>query len=228
MIKGKIHSIETLGALDGPGLRTVAFLAGCPMRCKYCHNPDTWHNPIYKEQSAQEFAAFCSRYKSYYGKEGGVTLSGGEPLLQEDFCLELVDELKKIDVNTVVDTGGAVFSPKVLDRVNLTILDIKHTDGAEFKKLTGTENKNMLKTLDYLTQNGLRFWVRQVIVPGITDSPEQVRKLKEMAHASEKIELLPYHKMGKHKWEKLNLLYPLSCEEPDAQTMKNLNNILKD
>lgn len=230
---GNVHSIETLGALDGPGIRTVIFLSGCPMRCKYCHNPDTWAavpsaqtDARAGKKTVEELTAFCRRYKNYYGKTGGITLSGGEPLLQREFCLALIRALKAEGIRAAVDTGGGVFAPEVLFEADLTILDVKHTDPEAFRALTGMDDTQMRRTLAFLQENKLRFWVRQVIVPGITDTPEQVQALRALAHGAEKIELLPYHTMGIGKWEKLGLQYPIGgVQPPDNALMRRLQAI---
>ena len=219
----KIHSIETLGALDGPGIRTVIFFQGCPMRCAYCHNPDMFDAAGGEERSVTELVAFCLRYKNYYGKDGGVTLSGGEPLLQDKIALTLIQALKRAGIHTALDTSGAVFAPAVLLAADLIILDIKHTDPEAFFKLTGYPMDNTLKTLEYLKQNRKHFWVRQVIVEGITDSAEQITALKKAAAGAEKIELLPYHMLGVHKWESCGFDYPLKDVKPTSeQVMEKL------
>lgn len=224
-MKGYIHSIETLGALDGPGLRTVVFFSFCPMRCKFCHNADTWGQG--EEWEAEKLVEFCKRYKNYYGKFGGVTLSGGEPLMQKDFCLAVLKGLLKEDINVAIDTGGGLFEKEILSLASLIILDIKHTDKEAFYKLTGVSQDNLIKTLEYLNDNDKKFWVRQVIIPGITDGEENIKKLKKMSGKAEKIELLPYHTMGAEKWEKLGIVYPLEgINPPSNETMEKLNKIL--
>ena len=213
----KIHSIETLGAHDGPGIRTVVFFQGCPMRCSYCHNPDMFFAAGGEEKSVEELVRFCSRYKNYYGSEGGVTLSGGEPLLQYDAATELTLALKKEGIHTALDTSGCVCNKKALAAADLVILDIKHTDPSAFLRLTGHSIHNTLKTLEFLKSNGKPFWVRQVIVRGITDDPEQVASLKKMAAGASRVELLPYHTLGVHKWEKCGLEYTLGDVKPPSE-----------
>jgi len=205
----KVHSIETLGALDGPGLRTVIFFSGCPMRCKYCHNADMFFLDSGKETAIDDLVKTCLKYKNYYGDEGGVTLSGGEPLMQADRALALIKALKAEGINTALDTSGAYFVPQILDEVDLTILDIKHTDSSGFFELTNYSNQNALKNLEYLQKNNLNFWIRQVTVKGITDDPKQIQKLYDIAKGAKKIELLPYHSMGKEKWGLAGLEYPM-------------------
>lgn len=195
------------------------------MRCKYCHNPDTWQSG--EERGEAELADKCVRYKAYYGKEGGVTLSGGEPLMQSAGVLRLLDELKARDIHTAIDTGGGIFLPEAFEKADLVILDIKHPDPAKFKELTGTEQNNLILSLDYLKSHGKRFWVRHVCVPGITDTDEDILAVKQMAAGAEKIELLPYHTMGAAKWEKLGIAYPLKGVPPlSAQRLEELNKLL--
>ncbi len=215
-----------MGALDGPGIRTVVFFSGCVMRCKYCHNPDTWHGGEQRDEA--ELADWCMRYKTYYGKEGGVTLSGGEPLLQQKGAVKFLAELKSRQIHTAVDTGGGVYCPQALELADLTILDIKHPDPHEFSKLTGVEQKPLIQSLEYLRSHNKKFWVRLVCVPGITAKPEIVKAVKEMACGAEKIELLPYHTMGVPKWRKLGLSYPLEGVPPlAASRLEELKKILK-
>ena len=218
----KIHSIETLGALDGPGIRTVVFFSGCPMRCLYCHNPDTWQGGELRDET--ELAEMCTRYKAYYGKEGGVTLSGGEPLMQSAGAVKLLKELKTRGINTAIDTGGGVYLPEALELADLTILDIKHPDPVKFREITGVGQDSLIKTLEYLRSHGKKFWVRHVCVPGITDTVQTVAEVKKMAAGAEKIELLPYHTMGVHKWEKLGLKYSRAGVPPlSEEKLRELN-----
>lgn len=223
----KIHSIETLGALDGPGIRTVIFFTGCVMRCKYCHNPDTWAGG--NERDEIELADFCARYKPYYGKEGGVTLSGGDPLFQAAGAVKLTEALHERGIHTALDTGGGVFCPSAYDVADLTIIDIKHPDPKEFIKLTGVKQDSLIKSLDYLREHNKRFWVRHVCVPNLTDTPEDIIAVKKMAAGAEKIELLAYHTMGVPKWTKCGLEYPLAGVKPLPQSkLDELNAVLKE
>lgn len=203
---GRVVTYEHLGALDGPGLRSVVFLAGCPIRCKYCHNADMLDRGAGKETTVDEVLAEIGRYRDYC--TGGVTLSGGEPLLQTAFTEALLATLRAAGVHTALDTAGTVFAPPCLELADLVILDIKHSDRDGFRALTGGEIDNTLKTLDWLKAHKKRFWVRQVIVEGITDGREQLLALKELATGAEKLELLPYHTMGAHKWR------TMGCEPP--------------
>ena len=224
---GYVHSFEPLGSFDGPGLRTVVFLSGCPMRCKYCHNPDMLGGGGGEKMSVSAVVEKALRYRAY--NSGGVTLSGGEPLMQEEFVVGLLRELKKKRIHTALDTAGRVYCEEALSLASLVILDIKHTDEAAFKELCGFAPDNMLRTLEFLKKKRKKFWVRQVTVPGITDGEDNIKKLKQMAFGAEKIELLPYHTMGVYKWEKLGLSYPLEgVKEPSPETMNRLNALLND
>ena len=222
--KLRIHSIETLGALDGPGIRTVIFFQGCPMRCSYCHNADTFNPSGGREESVNSLVAFCERYKNFYGKNGGVTLSGGEPLMQHKGATALMLALKQKGISSALDTAGSIFAPEALDAADLVILDIKHTDKNAFMSLTGYPADNSFKTLEYLQNNKKRFWVRQVVLTGVTDDAEQVKKLKKLCVGAEKIELLPFHKMGENKWKTAGIEYKLAgVEPPKPETMRLLN-----
>lgn len=223
----QVHSIETLGALDGPGIRTVLFLSGCSMRCKYCHNPDTWQGG--NARNIQELADWCMRYKAYYGKTGGVTLSGGEPLLQAEATVQLLQALNERGIHTAIDTGGGAYCPEALALTDLVLLDIKHPDPEAFADLTGVPQTSLLRTLSYLRAHHKRFWVRHVCVPGLTDTADVVRAVKEMAYGAEKIELLPYHTMGVAKWEKLGLTYPLAgVPQLSNAKLSELNAVLQE
>lgn len=225
MLTGRVHSIETLGALDGPGLRTVVFLSGCPLRCAYCHNPDTWELGNGKEMTALEVAQKVKRYKPYFKEHGGVTLSGGEPLFQCAFATEILKLCKEQGIKTALDTSGAVFSQSVkglLPYVDLVILDIKHTDPAAFFKLTGQPMDTTLAFLEYCKHIHIPIWIRQVIVPTITDNEKNILALKELAKGAnlQKIELLPYHKQGIYKWDNLGIPYSLrKISEPSVELM---------
>ncbi|MCL2555948.1 MAG: pyruvate formate-lyase-activating protein [Firmicutes bacterium] len=233
----KISTIETLGAHDGPGLRTVLFLHGCPLKCLYCHNPEM--TAFNKDKSSQVFASysvqylvdFCKKYKSYYGEGGGVTLSGGEPLVQSKAVYELIKALKKEGIHTCLDTSGGVALTddvkNVLDEVDLVLLDIKHTDNEQHKKLAGQPLDKTLAVLEYMKSIRKDFIIRQVVVSGFTDNETQIKALKEIASGARTIELLPYHGMGAHKWEKLGIDYALkNVLPPSKELMVNLNKIL--
>lgn len=218
---GRIHSFESFGTVDGPGIRFVVFLQGCPLRCQYCHNPDTW-GAGGTEYSVEEVVQRVLRYKNYFGDTGGVTVTGGEPLLQIDFVTELFTLLKAKGIHTCIDTSGITFKKdsegsvekhkKLLAVTDLVLLDIKHIDDEACQKLTGQSNENTLAFAKFLSDNGVKTWIRQVLVPHITDKEEDLRKLRafiDTLATVEKVEVLPYHTMGAVKYEKLGMEYPL-------------------
>lgn len=214
---GKIHSIETFGTVDGPGIRYVIFLQGCHLRCKYCHNRDTWDTTIGTPKKVSELVQDIQKYSDYIKfSKGGVTVTGGEPLLQPKFLIALFTELKKLGYHTALDTSGMFpLTPEVkqvLSLTDLVLLDIKHIDDEKCKDLVGFSNKLELEFANYLSENGIKMWIRQVIIPGITDDENDLIRLKEFLQTLktvEKIELNPYHTLGVYKWEDLGLEYPL-------------------
>ena len=216
-LTGKIHSIETFGTVDGPGIRYVIFLQGCHLRCKYCHNRDTWDTTIGTPKKVSELVQDIQKYSDYIKfSKGGVTVTGGEPLLQPKFLIALFTELKKLGYHTALDTSG-MFPlthevKQVLSLTDLVLLDIKHIDDEKCKDLVGFSNKLELEFANYLSENGIKMWIRQVIIPGITDDENDLIRLKEFLQTLktvEKIELNPYHTLGVYKWEDLGLEYPL-------------------
>ena len=221
---GYIHSFETFGLVDGPGVRFVAFLNGCSMRCKYCHNPDTWEMGGDTYTPSEVFKR-ALKYKSYWGKNGGITVSGGEPMLQMQFVTELFAEAKKKGVSTCLDTSGVAFNPtdtenvdKLLDVTDLVMLDIKHIDDEKHKELTGHSNKNILEFAKYLDSKNIPVWIRHVVVPGITLDEKYLEKLGNFVGTLsnvEKLETLPYHSLAIPKYEKLGIAYPL-LDTPNA------------
>ena len=237
---GRIHSFESFGTVDGPGIRFVVFMQGCPLRCQYCHNPDTW-GVGGQEYSAEEVATRVLRYKNYFGDKGGVTVSGGEPLLQIDFIIELFTILKAKGIHTCVDTSGFTFKKdneevvekykKLINVTDLVLLDIKHIDDGACKKLTGQSNENTLAFAKFLSENGKKMWIRQVLVPNITDDEEDLKKLRAFIDSLatvEKVEVLPYHTMGVVKYEKLGVEYPLKgVEAPSKERVLCAKNILQ-
>jgi pyruvate formate lyase activating enzyme len=243
-LKGRINSFESMGAVDGPGLRFVVFLQGCPLRCAYCHNPETWSNDGGKEYSVEEVMNKALRYSPYFGESGGVTVSGGEPLLQWEFVSELFRGLKAEGIHTALDTAGAVtlsVSQPVLDASDLILLDIKAFDNDLCKQLTGRGNEDTLKTLGYCELSQKPVWLRHVLVPGLTLEKGLLEALADyLAHFSciQQIELLPFHKMGEYKWKELRYPYVLSdTPEPTREELKmarevfesrNLKVLLKD
>ena len=236
---GRIHSFESFGTVDGPGIRFVVFFQGCPLRCQYCHNPDTWANGG-KEYTADEIITQALRYKNYFGDKGGVTATGGEPLVQIDFVTELFAKLKAKGVHTCVDTSGITFNPnsqesvekhkKLLAVTDLFLLDIKHIDDEACQKLTGKSNANTLAFAKFLSENGKPMWIRQVLVPNITDGEESLQRTRaflDTLKTVEKVEVLPYHTLGEVKYEKLGMDYPLKgVETPSKERVMQAKRIL--
>lgn len=213
----RIHSMESFGTVDGPGIRFVLFLQGCHLKCKYCHNRDTWDINGGEEKTLEEIIEKIKNYKNYITiSGGGVTVTGGEPLLQVKFLIELFKELKKENIHTCIDTSGMVNITddikELLQYTDLVLLDIKHIDDEKCKNLVGVSNKKELEFARYLSDNNIKMWIRQVLVPGYTDDEKDLQKLKEFIgtlKTVEKIQILKYHSMGKYKWEKLGLKYSL-------------------
>ncbi len=212
----KIHSIESFGTVDGPGIRFVIFLQGCHLRCKYCHNRDTWDMNCGKYESLDNIFNKILRYKNYIHPNGGVTVTGGEPLLQVKFLIELFKKLKAEKIHTCIDTSGMVSLTddikSLLSLTDLVLLDIKHIDSDKSKDLIGFSNEKELAFAKYLSDNGNHMWIRQVLIPGYTDDENDLLKLKNFISSLknvDKIEILPYHNMGKYKWKELGLKYEL-------------------
>lgn len=235
-VVGKIHSFESLGAVDGPGIRFVIFMQGCNLKCKYCQNRDTWDINLGSAYTVKEVIEKIMRYKNYMvASNGGVTLSGGEPLLQQDFVIALFQELKKQNISTCIDTSGMFgITDKIKQIVDLTdvfLLDIKSINDETCKYLTGFSNKQELEFAKYVSEKNKRLWIRQVLVPGITDKKEDLLELKKFLDSInvEKFEFLPYHKLGKYKWEKLGLSYELedvrTANNDDVKRAKKIMNI---
>ena len=215
-VTGRIHSFESLGAVDGPGIRFVVFMQGCHLKCKYCQNRDTWDINSGEQYTVKQVVEKIMRYKNYIvASNGGVTLSGGEPLVQQDFVISLFQELKKQNISTCLDTSGMfTITDKIKQIVDLTdifLLDIKSINDETCKWLTGSSNSLELEFAKYINEKNKRIWIRQVLVPGITDKKEDLLKLKDFLKTInvEKFEFLPYHDLGKYKWEKLGLPYEL-------------------
>ncbi len=212
----KVHSIESFGTVDGPGIRFVLFLQGCHLQCKYCHNRDTWDVNGGEFKSLDDIFDKIMRYKNYIYPNGGVTMTGGEPLLQSKFIFELFKKLKEEGIHTCVDTSGSLpltdDIKNVLSVTDLVLLDIKHIDDDKCKELVGVSNKLELDFARYLSDNNIPIWIRQVLVPGYTDDENDLLKLKDFLNTLktvEKVEILPYHNMGEFKWKKLGFSYPL-------------------
>ena len=234
-LKGNVHSFESMGAVDGPGIRFIVFMQGCKLHCKYCQNRDTWSEDINKEYSVQEVVEKAIRTKPYMDSTGGgVTVSGGEPLLQSDFLLELFKELKKQNISTCIDTAGSVVITntikKLLKFTDLVLLDIKHINDEKCIELTGFSNKNELDFARYCSENDIPMWIRQVLVPGYTDDIKdlkQTRKFIDTLKNVKKVEILPYHNLGKQKWLNLGLKYPLeNTRIPTNEEIKKAEEIL--
>jgi len=220
MIKGRLHSIETFGAVDGPGIRTVFFMQGCPARCAYCHNPDSWKVGAGRDVEVDELVHRAKRGSAYYGKEGGITFSGGEPLMQGEFLLEAIKAIKDEGFHVALDTSGTYldeYSEAVVGAVDLVLLDIKHVDPAEFKNLTGRDQDTLFPLIDMINRLEKPVWIRQVIMPDYNDSEEYIASLNDFLkqiHTIEKIELLAYHSMAVKKYEKLGIDYKLKDMKP--------------
>jgi pyruvate formate lyase activating enzyme len=215
--------VETLGSLDGPGVRTVFFLQGCNMKCLYCHNRDSWSLSGGSLYTIDKILSIVERYISYYGKKGGVTFSGGEPLLQCDFLIEILKELKKMNVHTCIDTSGSLFNQKsreVINLADLVILDIKHSKRSFYESLCSFPGDTAFDNLKYLQNCEKAYWIRQVILEGYSDDIKQVEELGSLlqsANPPEKIQLLPFHQMGREKWISLGEKNPLEGVKPPAE-----------
>ncbi|MDE6520720.1 MAG: pyruvate formate lyase-activating protein [Ruminococcus sp.] len=222
-MKGYIHSTESFGTVDGPGVRFVVFFQGCPIRCKYCHNPDTWDFQKGREVSADELIREYDSYKEFL-KSGGITATGGEPLAQPDFLAELFSLAKEKGVHTCLDTSGAVYNPEnhgkidsVLEYTDLVMLDIKHIDSEKHRKLTGAGNENILAFAEHLKELNIPLWIRHVVVPDITDSEEDLFQLGEFISRLKNLkalDVLPYHDMARIKYAEMEMEYPLPDTPP--------------
>ncbi|MCT4632562.1 MAG: pyruvate formate-lyase-activating protein [Firmicutes bacterium] len=232
---GKIHSIETCGTVDGPGVRYVLFLSGCPLRCKYCHNPDTWAGKSNFEMTVSEVMKDLISYKEYFGRKGGLTVSGGEATLQTEFVKELFKECKKENIHTCLDTSGYCNIDSVkelLEYTDLILLDIKQMDPEKHRKLTGVRNEKILEFAKYLEKENIDTWIRYVLVPGHTDDMDDVDKLKNFIKDMDnvkKVEVLPYHRLGVEKWNQLGLDYQLEgVLEPSEESVEKVSALLND
>lgn len=236
---GKIHSIESFGSVDGPGVRFVIFMQGCHMRCQFCHNPDTWDVNGGEEKTADEVLAHALRYKAYWGDDGGITVSGGEPLLQIDFLLELFTKAKAKGINTTIDTAGNPFTRQepffskfneLMKVTDLVMLDIKQIDDEKHKTLTKWTNSNILDMAQYLSEINKKVWIRHVLVPGGSDDDELLIRLDNFIKTLknvERVEVLPYHTLGQYKWEELGFDYPLKgIDPPEKERIENANKLL--
>lgn len=230
-ITGRIHSRETFGALDGPGIRYVLFLQGCPLRCLYCHNPDSWRPLEGQEVTVGQIVDDVLRYQNFI-RTGGITLSGGEPLAQPLFTAALLKQCRRHGIHTAIDTAGSIplsCCQEAVDQGDLLLLDIKALDPDDYKILTGRSNTTTLELLDYRESTGRPVWIRHVLVPGYTLYPEKLKDLARfLSHYTciQKVELLPFHKMGEYKWEQMGLPYRLTdTPAPSAEQVAEAKEI---
>lgn len=236
---GRVHSIESFGSVDGPGVRFIVFLKGCHMRCQFCHNPDTWDINGGEIKTADELLSQALRYKSYWKKGGGITVSGGEPLLQIDFLIEFFTKAKAKGIHVTLDTSGNPFTREepffskfneLMKVTDLVMLDIKQINEAEHKVLTGWSNSNILDMARYLSEINKPVWIRHVLVPGGSDNDEQLIKLDKFIKTLkniDRVEVLPYHSLGAFKWEELGIDYPLKdILPPTKERIDNANKLL--
>lgn len=241
--KAYIHSTESFGSVDGPGIRFLIFLQGCRMRCRYCHNPDTWKTGSAgcgSPASVADLLDKAERYRDYWGKDGGITVSGGEALLQMDFLTELFEEAHRRGINTCLDTAAQPFTreetffgqfQRLMQSTDLVLLDLKHMDTERHRWLTGHGNENILDCARYLSDAGVPVWIRHVLVPGITDDEDHLRSMRrfiDTLNNIKKVEVLPYHTLGIHKWEKLGVPYTLpDVPVPTQEQVRRAEDILQ-
>ena len=230
---GQVHSIQSLGTLDGPGVRFVVFLQGCNLRCKCCHNPDTWEREGGKKYTPEEIIRRVLRYREYFGREGGITFSGGEPLLQAEFVRQVFRLCHEEGINTCLDTSGSIMNESVralLAETDRVLLDIKYTEDALYRENAGCGIDKPLKFLDYLDEKGIATTLRQVIIPSVNDSEENVIALKKLSKAHscvDKIELLPFRKICQVKYDNMGLKFPFGhLPEPSKEKMSHLHELL--
>ena len=237
---GRVHSIESFGLVDGPGVRSIAFMQGCNLRCRYCHNPDTWVKTGGTEWEAEGLFQKLYRFKPYWKNKGGITVSGGEAMLQMEFVTDLFSIAKKHDIHTALDTSGGPFCmepdylesfQKLMDVTDLFILDMKEMDPERHKALTGQDNRNILAFARYLSAHKKTMWIRHVLVPGLTDSRESLEALYDFIRelkSVERVEILPYPTMGVHKWEALGIPYSLkNVLPPTEEEVRRAEEILR-
>lgn len=239
-MQGYVHQLESFGCADGPGSRFIIFLSGCPLRCLYCHNPDTWNMTDGKKYTVQELLNEAAPCRPYWGKKGGITVSGGEPLAQIDFLIELFTECKKQNINTCIDTSGAPFTKEgewfekfktLMSVTDILLMDIKHIDEEEHIKLTGKSGKNIREMFAYLDEIKKPIWIRHVLVPGITENDEYLIKTRDFIRTLsnvERVEILPYHGLGAMKYKDLGIDYVLKdLESPTKESVEHAREILE-
>lgn len=239
VMNARVHSVETFGLVDGPGVRFILFLHGCPFRCQFCHNPDTWASQKFEEWTPQQALDRALRFEPYWGKEGGITVSGGEPLVQIDFLLEFFKLAKAAGINTCIDTSGACFTreepffskfEELMKYTDLLMVDIKEINDVRHQVLTGASNKRVLDMMQYLNDINKAIWIRHVLVPERSDFDEDLHALADYIDTLsnvKKVEVLPYHTLGTYKWKELNLEYQLEgIDPPTNERVENANKIL--
>ena len=240
MTKGYIHSIESFGSVDGPGVRYIIFLSGCPLRCLFCHNPDTWKMNGGELRSPDDLIQEALSCQDYWGDKGGITVSGGEPLVQIDFLIDLFTEAKKYGINTCIDTSGAPFTKsgpwfekfrRLMELTDILLMDIKHIDSGEHVKLTGHPNANIIEMFRYLDEIKKPIWIRHVLVPGGSDNDGFLTRTRDFIRTLsnvQRVEILPYHTLGVTKYKELGIPYPLEgVPSPSAERIKNAKEILE-
>lgn len=240
MTKGYIHSIESFGSVDGPGVRYIIFLSGCPLRCLFCHNPDTWKMNGGELRSPDDMIQEALSCQDYWGDKGGITVSGGEPLVQIDFLIDLFTEAKKYGINTCIDTSGAPFTKsgpwfekfrRLMELTDILLMDIKHIDSGEHVKLTGHPNANIIEMFRYLDEIKKPIWIRHVLVPGGSDNDGFLTRTRDFIRTLsnvQRVEILPYHTLGVTKYKELGIPYPLEgVPSPSAERIKNAKEILE-
>lgn len=238
-MEGWIHSVESFGSVDGPGVRFVIFVQGCPFRCLYCHNADTWKMAEGKRMDSDVLLEKALRYRSYWGSEGGITVSGGEPLMQVEFLTDLFTKAKKLGVSTCIDTAMGPYREekewkekfdRLMEVTDLLLVDIKEIDRDKHKALTGQDNFSVMKGLRYLSSIDKPVWIRHVLVPGVTDNDQDLKRTRSFIDSLsnvERVEVLPYHSLGAYKWEKQGMKYPLDgVKSPDQRRIENAERIL--
>lgn len=229
-VYGRISSVQTMGTLDGPGVRFVAFLQGCPLRCACCHNPETWDALGGSEISAAKLVGRAARYREYFGERGGITLSGGEPLMQPEFCAEVLRLCRAEGIGTCLDTSGCLSGAGVLEHVDYCLLDIKYTDAEKYRERMGCEYGTVLEFLDELNRRGVTTRLRQVIIPGLNDDEENARRLGELRRTHrcvDEVELLPFRRLCIEKYERMGIKFPLAeTPEPSRADLARLQAIV--